>query len=71
VLQNLQSKTWNQAWAARLPNCNASFEEVKAFLELGEDQQRQQRAEDEDRVKQKLADAEALAQCHIVFGEEP
>jgi formylglycine-generating enzyme required for sulfatase activity len=61
VLQNLQSKTWNQAWAARLPNCNASFEEVKAFLELGEDQQRQERAEDEDRVKQKLADAEALA----------
>jgi formylglycine-generating enzyme required for sulfatase activity/energy-coupling factor transporter ATP-binding protein EcfA2 len=61
ALENLQSKTWNPAWAERVCNGTPAFEEVNAFVKQGDAEQRQQRAEEESRAAQKLADTEARA----------
>ncbi len=60
VIQN-HSKAWNPAWADRVPNAKVSFQDVKAFLEEGDAEQRQELAEQVRQARQKLALAEALA----------
>jgi formylglycine-generating enzyme required for sulfatase activity len=61
AMENLRSGVWNQAWAERVSDCKASFAAVQGFLERGESEQQLERAEEESRIAQKLADAEALA----------
>jgi hypothetical protein len=56
----IEDGTWIEAWVARLPEQQALFSEVKAFLDLGSKEQDAERHEQETRRANELDDAQRL-----------